>query len=1516
MKIASLIVYSFIFRFLIAHRPMRGHIKVVQMKNYFECALECKLESNCFSWKYLEEETRCILESEYLDSINHKKSFSTNNATYVGDKNFIEHFTDHKLHAPLIMRSTTSYSFPQSFIAGCTYSISTWAWMWPSNSTQKQHIFGVIPTEPSIREVATLYPGVIFNYIRTRKFFFSFSAKDHIAEDYFGHFAGLVQYRKWVHVTIVFTPTHAKSFINGIYSGLVKMEDLYDMDKDILSATSYCYTKETYQHRLEKYSLAPAPLPPKWFKTSNSVPYYLNNTIVRVGALGIGLSFSGMAQHFIIYQNIELNEYNIPKIMSQYGHTELPTLSSLITDYKNLEIATHRTYQTFSKHETWADLSYDNNLLESNDTSVIYATPYDIEVKESMYLMKYDLNICPIHICGPVCLYNEEDFEVYKNKWMDIYFSSSNRSSSDDGDEKKSHINSTSNDFDSLSECNYVEEENVMICNQQYNKSNGNLNDTNSININNSSINRSDSCSLGLDSNSTLKFLWLDSRGTYHEFKAHLNGMNGRWNDQLIQLLLWKESNAKMEINSNKVYRLAKNYKQNKVQRRQEIKQRLIRELKRFVSHADNNYKSFIKLFADGQLNRALEKLNLDMNADIFEVAEEEDVKHLFKILVEKFGLSNEINDFVDEFFTLDEHDIYDQLDKQQVLGMLTDSIDKIPVDDNVYVLFEPLTPIAHSSVNVTLDIKNVYHNIQSRFRHKYPMHDVTYSYKFRLNQNDSDATKHDMFHDELVAHTNHVMIFLNPVYIVNEDYYYLQVYCDNDIIDFVHKIQYEMVYRNYTHLSYKNFSLFKEYYPYVGKLDKVDTIDSQNQNPSATKSSQETNSLVDEIMDYASGSIDAIRHYIVSLQGYISTLTWKQIVENILTNNSMRNKIINNKFVRRRKLASLFIKIPALNMVIINHTQTFDVNGIGLDELHYLKKYNIQRFAYLEDFLRENALQYDSFGSMQGMGHMLSHMLSKYEHQRDVLLKILDDFNVTLDAYSYEMLTNGIYNATENDVLYVIHYVQHYDRIYNAICMGTKLYNISLTELENSFLQNITTYTKNHDKFIQHCEYYIKEQKRLVLKYTRHLLLALKTFINDYEIEFSQQRRVWASRGGRIDIFRNPRVYFLLELHRRIFITNNKMDFHNDSISVQDERFFSHVCLAYWLSDDIRKDTKERYAFTHTLDVVLSYKYVNNYYDTLIVTNRNNSNEHRYLNSNVHLSLNDIRVIEKDLQLNLSQLYTNSFSVEKVQKIHHGKYKDMAQGEESNINEDVIYVLTNAYRQYYKTQEVSYTEGDEAEYLNRWHEYFLSRYAGGEDSSSNALQMSILETELRDSLVKYEVMLPFDSVYQGYRNSILSSTSLVNTMVKAQETAFPSKGYFPAPGSFENAKYATAHACEFGALTLKYHFQGNGDGVSTLSPNDVRLKDVDHVMTEMHDELEEANVTPMGYALANIFTFERKFFNHGNNYIDSKTLYPYVYNVVATQESQPRNSNLLVRKGIWHYWGIKANQNYTMALE
>lgn len=261
MKIASLIVYSFIFRFLIAHGPMRGHIMVVQMKNYFECALECKLESNCFSWKYFEKETRCILESEYLHSINYKKSFSTNNATYVGDKNFIEHFTDHKLHAPLIMRSTTSYSFPQSFIAGCTYSISTWAWMWPSNSTQKQHIFGVIPTEPSIREVATLYPGVIFNYIRTRKFFFSFSAKDHIAEDYFGHFAGLVQYRKWVHVTIVITPTHAKSFINGIYSGLVKMEDLYDMDKDILSATPYCYTKETYQHRLEKYSLVAAPLP-------------------------------------------------------------------------------------------------------------------------------------------------------------------------------------------------------------------------------------------------------------------------------------------------------------------------------------------------------------------------------------------------------------------------------------------------------------------------------------------------------------------------------------------------------------------------------------------------------------------------------------------------------------------------------------------------------------------------------------------------------------------------------------------------------------------------------------------------------------------------------------------------------------------------------------------------------------------------------------------------------------------------------------------------------------------------------------------------------------------------------------------------------------------------------------------------------------------------------------------------------------------------------------------------------
>jgi hypothetical protein len=332
----------------------RGAVQKIIRNNEKDCSLECYFNENCVSWNYFPSERHCYLQSEgYHDLMRHYNlSLPTNSRTK-------DSLFRHKrvITGPVAIGRSTVLNTDQSFVFGCSYTISLWAWIYKvPKSAGEMALFTTRESLPNLRQYQALLPSIVFNLgLHKDRLFFS-SIKD-ARNDYEGSWGPQIEFQEWIHLALSFVNDTMKVYLNG---------------EEISSLIM------TRQPEFPKQR-CPEDLPGENFTRTTD---QLNNTIFQIGGSKIGTMF-GMVQNVDIFQGATLSQSQIQNLMTHYPPTQFPTLDLLLQKYE------HHLHRSST-----GTLSFTYS--QSDELS-------DYEL--------YNYNICPRSLCGTISLYDNEPRE-------------------------------------------------------------------------------------------------------------------------------------------------------------------------------------------------------------------------------------------------------------------------------------------------------------------------------------------------------------------------------------------------------------------------------------------------------------------------------------------------------------------------------------------------------------------------------------------------------------------------------------------------------------------------------------------------------------------------------------------------------------------------------------------------------------------------------------------------------------------------------------------------------------------------------------------------------------------------------------------------------------------------------------------------------------------------------------------------------------------------------------------------
>ncbi len=264
---------------------------------------------------------------------------------------------DHSLVGPIVFDTETTYSVPQHFVRGCSYTISLWAWIWPP----REYAVNIIRTRPIsmderlISSDRMIFPTIQFNtYRNSNNLFISVSLDANGIPSGFWIDNYVVPIMEWFHITMDISASQIIVYING---SEVRSLDVPFSPADLLSCP-YNFTQ---------------------YKLSNSdlKLRYTNNTVMQVFGHKKQLSTTGMVQDVIVLrrQSSLLTHKQVRALASLRPAVSYPTLHWMVHEYYNISGKVANTSHVYAIANSSSAVSSSRNMRMSHYRRVLDAYP-------------------------------------------------------------------------------------------------------------------------------------------------------------------------------------------------------------------------------------------------------------------------------------------------------------------------------------------------------------------------------------------------------------------------------------------------------------------------------------------------------------------------------------------------------------------------------------------------------------------------------------------------------------------------------------------------------------------------------------------------------------------------------------------------------------------------------------------------------------------------------------------------------------------------------------------------------------------------------------------------------------------------------------------------------------------------------------------------------------------------------------------------------------------------------------
>jgi hypothetical protein len=276
----------------------------------------------------------------------------------------------HLLSQPIATDSRTLLNFPQYFVKGCSYTITTWVWLWKNDRHERNKRESIVFSSRQInlkndKDDEILLPAIIFDIVKyPGRFFFS------VAKDPSGDYSGFsppssVKYHEWTHIAMTIGDGYVNAYING----------------EFLQKATFASSTKKCPHTSPKRDSKFYNDSPNNINAHNNENAHgnddkdkyqeeiISNTIFQVAGGRHIPSIPGLVQDVMIYRNVALSEDHIQQVMNFKRPVTSKPLKSLMSLY---------------------------GLYSLED--------YSVKLWEDSYYQMIEWGLCPGSVCGSVCL--------------------------------------------------------------------------------------------------------------------------------------------------------------------------------------------------------------------------------------------------------------------------------------------------------------------------------------------------------------------------------------------------------------------------------------------------------------------------------------------------------------------------------------------------------------------------------------------------------------------------------------------------------------------------------------------------------------------------------------------------------------------------------------------------------------------------------------------------------------------------------------------------------------------------------------------------------------------------------------------------------------------------------------------------------------------------------------------------------------------------------------------------------
>ena len=208
---------------------------------------------------------------------------------------------DHLLTGPVVFDSKTTFAAPQHFVKGCSYTVSAWVWLWPTNF--RGSVFSTRNTEglQLVGDGRSVHPSIQFNLNGKRQYFFGGILDDKgLPVGFYSSGDDDVKFMQWQHLALV---------ISGEDHTLAGY-----MDGQLVNAGG----------------LGGGPVDSARCPYGSPAPT-INNTVLNVFS---GHGSIGLVQDALVFRGEALSQADVQLLMVRRRPAPLPTLERLIVRYR------------------------------------------------------------------------------------------------------------------------------------------------------------------------------------------------------------------------------------------------------------------------------------------------------------------------------------------------------------------------------------------------------------------------------------------------------------------------------------------------------------------------------------------------------------------------------------------------------------------------------------------------------------------------------------------------------------------------------------------------------------------------------------------------------------------------------------------------------------------------------------------------------------------------------------------------------------------------------------------------------------------------------------------------------------------------------------------------------------------------------------------------------------------------------------------------------------------------------